>query len=245
MSYIKFLNHKEQKDIEILEDFLKTEYGPDRDDKKYYDITFRIMTDFSIDMLDDLISAYFNEPQICYTMYLHIELVKYIYAIWNDESHKLYHWVTAIKTHLVKTANLSRDELYDVMQRRERGSSALFYTWWLYVYYPLVPDAENLMLKLTKIARFNDAQDMFMYGIYQMEPKRLYHFMKNWLPSLYEIEPLLMCFDPLCSSTGALDQLKMIADKLNAAGMRLFDEPYIIDITKEDADYLNGVTLMV
>lgn len=245
-SYNKFQKYKEIKDIEVLEEFLSGAYAPDSYEEKYYNLKYQVMGDFPVGIIDGLLDDYYNDQKICYTKWIQIELVKYIYGIWKEKEHKLYPWVERIRGHLVETANLSQEELRDIMYnpknpKYHKRNHHRYYTWWLYVFYPLLEDAETLMLKLIKIASLEDAQDMFLDGIYLMEPDRLYAFMKKLLPALYEKNYMDMCFDPLCSSTRALYQLKRITGKLNDAGLKLFEEPYLINLHQKDVEYLNGV----
>src|SRR5690242_7178570 len=82
-----------------LEKFYGNIYGDDED--KYYDLEFNIIRNFPKDVLKDIIEINFNTRNICYKYYLHIEIVKFIYFIWNDHQNELYFLIQKIKSHLI------------------------------------------------------------------------------------------------------------------------------------------------
>jgi hypothetical protein len=220
---IEFGWEKEQDlDKYILNKYLESKYDQDndQDDNRYYDLQFNILRDFPTSFIREIMEVNFNSRRVCYKDFLHIELVKYTYHIWNDRSHELYDIVDRISSHLVEVANMSSEQYYDILhnkdnQKYDSGKHYMYYTWWLYAYYPLLEDGEELILKLIKFAYLEDAQDMLMYGIYQMEHCRLFNFTKKFMVALDEASKVGRgCFDLFTSGTGATGQFKRIIDKL-------------------------------
>lgn len=208
-------SQKEYREIYILNKFLESKY---HNNDKYYDMEFNIIRHFPSDTLKNFMDLYFNTQKICYEYFLNIEIVKYIYNMWNNTEHELYCIVGNIKNHLIEVVNM-----YEY-----NNISHKYYTWWLYAYFPLLEDGENMILRLIKFVYLNDTQDMLMYGIYQIGPDRLYRFFKNFMITLYAVNTVTgNGFELMDSTTGALSQFEMVAKKLYRAGYEIINDPDI------------------
>ncbi|AUL79329.3 putative orfan [Tupanvirus soda lake] len=221
---------------------------------KYYDLNFNILKNFPKEYVLDLLEKNFESRSICYSNLVHIELVKYTYQIWNyyigkESNHFLYpenelcKLINKIKYHLLEVANMSEKEYYDILRNDEnprfnRKKHYIYYTWWLYAYYPLMENAEDLILKLIDFVYLNDAQDMLLYGIYQMDPIRLAPFMKKFMLKLFQQEidqisgtrTCSECFCMWSSGTGAWSQMVRILGKLHKNGFDLMTDPNLVDV---------------
>ena len=215
-------------------------FGNNDENLKYMDLNFMHIHHYPSELLLKLIQMSF-ETREHPGSYVNIEIVKYIYSIWDksDNSDELSKWINTIKNHLIETANMNSDEYYDILEnpknpRYNQSKHYIYYTWWLYVYYPLIQDGEELILKLIDFAYLDDAQDMLMYGIYQMKPSRLNIFMKKFLIKLWDqynelhnmgTRKLNPCFNIWSNGTGAWSQIIDILKKLYRAGYNLLENP--------------------
>lgn len=147
---------------------------------------------------------------------LYIEVVKYFYSIWNspDNDPRFQSIINIISKHLIETSNLTSQEYNQKLNERNagdiKGVSFRYYTWWLYVFYPLLPNANQLILKLMEIVYLDDAQDSLLYGIYQMKKEQLIDFFPYFLHHLNTFR----CFDPNSTGTGAKKQMELIRKKI-------------------------------
>jgi hypothetical protein len=154
----------------------------------------------------------------CLFSILYIEIVKFFYSIWNknDNDPRLQNIINIITEHLIKTSNLSKDEYNEKLNKHDagciKGSSLRYYTWWLYVFYPLLPNSTELILKLIEITYLDDAQDSLLYGIYQMKKEQLIEF----FPLFIERVCTFRCFNPTSTGTGAKKQVERIWKKINS-----------------------------
>lgn len=148
-------------------------------DKNYCDLSFCILYSFPKEYTLKLLKKNFKGRSICYYDSLHRDLVKYTYKIWNiyvdDEISEM---IDKISKHLIEVANMKKEEYNDIMHNpnNPRYNSAkhyIYYTFWLYAYFPLLKNCEELILKLIEIAYLDDAQDELLFGLYQMEPQKL------------------------------------------------------------------------
>ena len=232
-----FVNFEDIDDNYILDKYLEKYYDISSDDysQKYYDLSYNILRGFPTDVLKNIMELNFETRKVCYKTLLHIEIVKYIYHIWDNKEHELHFIVNKIKNHLIETANMDPVEYYDKNNPKyNRDKHYIYYTWWLYCFYPLLEDGDDLIIKLVNFVYLEDAQDMLMYGIYQMESKKLYNFFKKLLIALHNrtLTDAKGCFDMFESGTGALGQFTMIIDKLNSSDCNILDDEGIQHILK-------------
>jgi len=226
---------KDFDDEHILYVYIQSHYekNGDTQDDRYYDINFNIIRNF-ITIL---------------TNYLYIEVVKYMYYIWNKPniSDNIRQKIDIIKNHLIETANLSKKEFEDIIYNpknpkykwRQHG----YYTSCLYVYYPLLDNWQDLIIKLINVVpRLSDAQDMLMYGIYQVDSEKLFPFMKVFLETLmardhFSHDTWTGCFDITCEGIGALQQFVLIVNKLRDDGYNFLENIDIDNITYDELKY--------
>ncbi|XWV24997.1 putative ORFan [Tupanvirus deep ocean] len=222
--------------------------------EKYYDLNFNILRCFPKEYVLELLEKNFEDRSICYNNLVHIELVKYTYHIWNNyvgkecsdftyPENEFCKLINKINDHLFEVANMDEKEYYDILRndenpRFDRKKNYIYYTWWLYAYFPLMDNAENLILKLVDFVYLNDAQDMLLYGIYQMQPSRLAPFMKDLMLKLFQQEVdhatgkrvCGECFYMWCGGTGAWSQIIRILGKLYNNGFDLMADPDLVDV---------------
>ena len=201
-------------------------------DKKYYDINYNFLTKFPTDYVLQFLDIYFNTRHICHIEYVNIEIVKFIYHNWNQPF--IADFINELKKHLIELVNMTRDEYYDILRnsnnkKYNREKHYIYYTWWLYAFYPLIENAQELILKLIDLVYLDDAQDMLLYGIYQINNiNELYLLIKNILFKLNTQDK--PCFYMFESGTGALFQFKMILNKLDIRGKELLLCPELKDV---------------
>lgn len=265
-------------EVNLLEKFLETKYqqfkrddSDDPDDSgepdkscqeyldKYHDLEYNITRDFPIEYMLKLATENFEDRTICYHYQVHIEVVKYIFHIWpksvNSPQSEFYDLIQKIKAHLIEAVNFNPQEYYDMLQNKSNPrfnpkKHYIYYTWWLYVYFPLLEDPEEKILKLIDFVYLEDAQDMLMYGIYQLEPAVLAPFFKKFMLALWkqEIDNLAgmkkdrhwfgpessakdrICFLILESGTGAMGDTFNILKKLYRSGYDLLADPELVPI---------------
>lgn len=199
-----------------------------------HDMNFHYLDTYPNHIVLLLLEKNFNERGICYESFLHIELVKWLYRHWKDAIAAPI--VDKIKAHLVEVANMTSQEYNDILYnsenpRYDRKKHYMYYTWWLYVYYPLLDNWENLVMKLISLAYLEDAQDMLLYGLYFVDPERLAPFMKHFILTLHTQRQQSItstrdraCFDIYQSGTGASGQISQILKKLKDVGYDLFND---------------------
>lgn len=254
-----------------MEKFGYREY-PRIDEDKFHDLNFNIIRIFPKELVLEWISQDFDGRNICYHSCLHIEVVKYIYYIWNDyvelseedlsyPDKELCHEIHRIKNHLIETANMDPKEYYDILEnksnpRYNQKKNYIYYTWWLYVYYPLLDNFEELILKLINFVYLSDAQDMLLYGIYQIEPQKLSIFIKKFMLTLWQQDEdrcnqhaaryfTIYCRPCFClwdSATGAWTEMIRILKKLYDNGYDLLSDPElekIFQYTNRDDQIVN------
>jgi len=174
----------------FVEKFLQTKYEIDHQ-KKFYDLNYNIIRDFPKKKLLKWLNINFESRKICYVKLLHIELVKFVFHIWrnnNDGEFSLH--VQKIKNHLTEVANMNQAEYQDILNNKENpryntDKHYIYYTFWLYPYFVLLDNCEELIIKLINLVYLDDAEMHLLYGIYHMEPHKLAPFMKNFLLELW------------------------------------------------------------
>ena len=228
---------KNYDELYLLETFLNTRYGDDNDQTKYYDLEFRIMHDFPEEFLLKLVQLNFEGRNICYKTLVHIEIVKLLYHVWGKDS--IYsETINKIEEHLIETVNMDPEEYYDILYnksnpRYDRDRNYVYYSWWLYCYLPLMENSDELILKLVDLVYLEDAQDMLLYGIYQMNVTKLSQLVKKFMLAVdeqYEKRRLTkhtkpICFELFCGGTGAWGQMERILKKLYINGYDLISDP--------------------
>ena len=228
-------------DLYYLEAFLEPKYFKNHsenfgyfemDKEIYFDRSINFIEHFPLNIILKLIERYYTFYNIGTCS--QIEIVKYLFAIWHNENcpEQVKYWIQKITNHLTTVANMDKHQ-YDEMVHNSyydktmfKFTGILYYTWWLYVFYPLLENCTELILKLMKIAYICDAQDMLMYGIYQMSPNKLKSFMKDFIVVVNNsYNEQHRGFNLLESCTGSFQQLKRIISKLSKNGYNFFDDP--------------------
>lgn len=228
--------------------YLETIYITDQSDNydkldknKYNDMEFNVIRDFHYGILLDLITRNFRTRDICYKGILHREVYKYICHIWKKydkidikdipyPESQLKECIDTIKQHLIETSNLTQEEYDDILcnpknKKYDSRRNYRYYSWWLYGYLPLFENGEKLIMKIIEITNIDDAQDVLLDSIYDMEPCRLNKFIKPFLLKLHEQRKTKRngpCFEMWCNGTGAGGQMVNIFKKLYNAGYNLF-----------------------
>lgn len=152
-----------------------------------------------------------------YNELLYNEVKKFVYSHWNDEiCQDLIKQITDI---LTETANFSRETYRDIFwcKHPTYKSHCKYYVFWLYCFYPMLDNYEDLILKLVNLVFLDDAQDQLLYGIYDIESKKLLPFYKKFLLTVWKSKNCINdseCFDWRSIGTGALFQNAKICNKL-------------------------------
>lgn len=186
-----------QKEIEKVNAFLEIKYNDSSEHHKYNNLNFIFIQNFPRELIAKWMKINLKTRDICYQHYLHIEIVKYTYLIWHtylyqnpdnfDGSSKLLcKIINKIYNHLVEIPNMDPIMYYDILENKmnpkyNRDRNYIYYSWWLYVYYPLIDNCEELILKLISFAYLDDAEDMLLYGIYHMPTSKLAKFIKKFI----------------------------------------------------------------
>ena len=197
-------------------------YGKMNDDK-YYDLNFNIFKEFPNEFVNQLI----NETIWVYLVpiLVRIELTKYIINKWSELD-----IVQKIKDHLLETVTLTYDEIQSKRSKLEEKYNthySLYYTDWLYCFYYLLPNYEELIIKLMNILNLDDGSEFLFWGIYQLEPERLNKFFKRFLLECHKVH-----LDPYHESTGSIHDTKYILKKLKNHGYNLMADPELQEIKK-------------
>ncbi len=133
-------------DLDVLDKFIKKMYNyKDHGDKdfnednhhkntgKLYDFDCIVINDFPVSLIKQLLDIDFETKKIAYSnICLHHDLIKYLYANWNNINIKKK--TNRLKNHLIDTANGLMNKIGE--------THYLYYTFWLYSYYPLLDDGE-------------------------------------------------------------------------------------------------------
>ena len=231
--YLEYLDGKYDPDdlidLNSLDQYIQKAYNYEHhDNNKLTDFDCIIINDFPIDFVKELLDINFNTRDISYPyMFLHYDLIKYLYTNWNNKDIKTE--VERLKNHLIDTSN--------GVICGNRDSNALYYTFWLYAYYPLLDNGEELILKLLETIYLNDAHEYLMLGILQMDSKRLERFYKKFLikasteyikneENLESSIKSHSSFNPFFHPTGALYDNILILKKIKNSGI---DLKFILD----------------
>lgn len=239
-----------QKDIDEFndDDFNEFTKSNEEGDKRYHDLNYHFLENFSMDTIFHLAESNFEKREICYAYLTHIELVKFFYHVWNS-SHiesRFRDLIQKMTNHLIETANLSTEEYNSIMSDSNHPNynfrkHYIYYTWWLYVFYPLIEDGPNLIMKLIKFAYLDDAQDMLLYGIYQMPIIQLVPFFKPFLIEIWNQEKTKQrpCFSLWCTGTGSRSQIFRIVKKLVTNGYQIHQDHELFEIFQPVKEQLN------
>lgn len=206
-------------DFGSINDYLFQKYETKNNyisDDDYYNLEKCFIKSLSKDVIFD-VSVQILLNGECLFSVLYIEVVKYFYSIWNSTANepRFQNIIDTISKHLYETANLTQQEYIHRSNEQNCGiikTSLRYYTWWLYVFYPLLPNSTELILKLIEVVYLDDAQDSLLYGIYHMKKEQLKEFMPHFLNKLERCR----CFDPNSVGTGASHQIAMIMNKINS-----------------------------
>ena len=220
---------------------------------KYNDLEFNVLQSFPKEIVLGFAKQNFEGRSICYYNLLHIELVKYTYHIWKkfvNKSPDNFEYpdnefcilINKIQEHLLEVVYMDVDKYYDILQnsrnpRFDSKKNYIYYTWWLYAYLPLLDEPEEKILKLVDFVYLNDAQDMLLYGIYQMNTTILAPLMKKLMLTLWKQEEALPgirgprpCYEMWSGGTGAWTQTVDILGKLYHAGYNLMEDPELTHV---------------
>jgi len=168
--------------------------------------------------------------------YVYTEVKKYIYKHWNDDN--ISDIVAEIKNTLVEVTTFTKEEYKDIIcnennPKYNRQKHYIYYIHWLYCFYPLLDNYEDLIIKLINIVFLDDAQDELMDGIFRIESTKLLPFYKKFVLSVKNSSNALNempCFNLYCSGTGAYQQHRKILNKLKKdLNYNVYTEPEFIN----------------
>lgn len=252
MSYDNFLIFKSKQtepfnNIALVDKYLESVYGTygDHDWDKYYDVHFIAIHQFPIELILELLNYHMHGNEYYTHTLLHIEIIKYVYSIWNKYDNisyfdkpltyphnELYEYCYTIKQTLLYFTKCTKEQYITKLKQPSECVKSMYGPFWLYGYFPLL-DCDDGILHFLSIAFLDDGQDTFMYGIYQMEPTRLSYFMMQMVELLTKHSELdkqyprmnctvrYKCFDLDDGGTGALGQFEKILEKLEMNGINL------------------------
>ena len=191
--------------------------------KNYFCI---ILDYFPKDFVIEIINRFINERIYNYLVYE--EVKKYLYSHWNDNIVK--EQVDKIKNILIETSNFTKDEYYDILHnynnpKYNHEKHYKYYVCWLYCFYPLLDNYEDLILKLVNLVYLDDGQDELLDGLLKMPSKKLVNFYNHFLLNVCKSKNAInqdKCFNIWSIATGAYQQNIEIIKKLK------FEENYNI-----------------
>lgn len=184
---------------------------------------------FPVELVEQIIQLFIDNR--IYNHYVYPEVKKYLYLHWKDN--KVPNQVKQITNILIETANFTKEEYADIITnfenpRYNKNKHYVYYVFWLYCFYPLVENYEELLLKLVNLVHLEDAQDELMDGLFRIESKKLLPFYKKFLIAVWKSNNYRndQCFDLFSYGTGAIQENAQIMKKLkDELGWDVFNEP--------------------
>lgn len=171
---------------------------------------------FPIDLVKRIIQLFIEN--CIYNNFIYMEIKKFLFKYWKDQ--KVSNIVNQITDILVKTANLSKDEYLNILSETDLKSGnkkySKYYLFWLYFFYPLIDEYEELIMKLINLVYLDDAQDELMNGLLRIESDKLLPFYKKFFIGVLKSSCVygINCFDLFGSGTGSYVQNLQIIKKL-------------------------------
>ena len=179
------------------EDYLLVNFGEKEKEKcvenftDCFEIETCIFKDFPLTEQLKLIENFVPEPY-WYGGNINEEVSKLIYLLWpkyilnvkygehnKSYPHKeIFECLYSIKANLKSMTNMNQEQL--VKNGSSRKGNSPYYNWHLLGLIPLLKHetAEALLTNITKM-RYNDAQDMLMFGLFQFDPLSFYSTLKG------------------------------------------------------------------
>lgn len=214
-------------------------------EKKLGNFNIVIFDDFPIEEVKDLLQHFIDNR--IYNQPIWMELVKFVYKHWNDDIIK--NQVDEIKDTLIEVTNMSNVEYADILTNvknpKYNGKKHyVYYVFWLYIFYPLFDNCEELLLKLVSIVYIDDAQDGLLDGLFYMDSNKLVKFYNKFLIAVHNSDKTQdiskfyfgrRCFELWSTGTGAFTQNVNIIKKLkNDIGYDIFTDELLLDFWNDD-----------
>lgn len=177
--------------------------GPDVNN---FDIV--LLDDFPVEMVKKYIQYFINNKN-CGCAYT--EIIKYVYKYWDNN--KIKTEVDEIKKILADIANTNPVDYNNILTN---CANPEYHYRRYHIFYPLLENYEELILKLVSFTYLSNAQDYLLDGIYLMDSSKLKHFYKKLLVALEENleHPKRHCFNPWRTESRAFSQNIKIIKKL-------------------------------
>jgi hypothetical protein len=202
-----------------------------------------VIDQFPKEQIAKLIVEFVNERNrkgayIC-DFYYKLDLIKYLYSHWYDyqNTNNVYEQIineqiNLIKKQLIEVGMMRYEDYWDMIEnpknpRYNREKHYTYYLDWLYCFYPLLENGEELILQLVQKVYLDDSQDNLLLGILKMEVNKLAVFYKKFLLAIWKanINTQRSCFNLFNSSTGALaENVKIIYRVGRELGYDYFEE---------------------
>lgn len=225
--YAEFLSYNSENNniITKLYDFIIDFYELPKNDHssqyENYEIEQCIIFDkFPIDFVKEIINRFINGR--IYNCIVYEEVKKFLYKHWNDEI--IVPEVEKITKILIEVANFTRDDYCDIMRnpknpRFNAEKHYVYYVFWLYCFYPMLDNYEELIIKLINLVYLDDAQDELLNGLLHISSEKLVNFYNKFLINVSESRNAINnshCFDLWSTGTGAYFQNIEIIKKLKS-----------------------------
>lgn len=238
---------QDQLDDILLKSFIDEErdkaYKKEKEDGQSYryDIDHCILLDFPKSVIAPILEKFVASPYN-YAFSGDEEIVKLIYNLWPDymdqswqsydqtfPHNKIFNALLDIKEALYEFQTLdTKEKLYEKCKEKHQA----FYNWHLLAFFPLLgEEGLPILMHMTK-QRYNNAQDLLMFGLAQYEPK-------TFLPYLTEIFSFWHTNDNICfeTSTGMIGQLEDLIKKYNKQGVNVYETDKIREILESNDVY--------
>lgn len=251
--YIAYLKNSDTHSLDKLNDFFESIYSNNDDESlSWYDLNHKAFIDFPIKIIIDVINNHISGEHFYEYRTMNYEIIKYIYSIWNTYANipyinkpkvyphnELYECIFTIKEILLFLSKCTKQQyIKKIKSSSYPFKSRMYYSHWLYCYFPLLDDCHSKMIHFLNYVFLDDAQDSFMFGLYCMNPNNLFNFMIDMIPLIenkndnktstgLSVLDSNVCFDIIDSGTGANWQFMMIIKKLKKHNYDLLNHPNI------------------
>lgn len=254
--YQKFLNYKENlENIEEVEDNWKNSWNKRSDEltedelekgllegfieknkSDGWDIEDCILVDFPLETQITILQNFVNDEYYYAFSGAEYEIGKLIYLQWEkfittesaNPNHKKMRAVFESiiqKLEILYTCGDSMDKFHNLI----RENNLKTYPYWnLLGFYSLLGEKGIDMIKKVSTLRYDDAQDMLMFGIYQFDPNSFLEHLR-WILKYWD-ENENIEFE---SGTGMMYELCEIVNKYDIYGIKLFEDKIIGPILKK------------
>lgn len=222
-SYQDFLLFKKENECRLINDYIHIQYKLNKIDE--YDVEECVLKDFPIELQLSMVKNFINNP---YNLDYY-EITKLMYFLWE-------------KPEFNECRKVIEDRINEIIEmdestRKKRGFELYgtqFCHWHLFGIIPLMKNYTFILKEICK-KRYNDAQELLIFAIHQLDPKKFYRHFKEIFMYWKENNNI----DPSCSATGMLWQMDKLLTKYKKCGISMYLEKEVAEEYDYHKEHMN------